>query len=77
MTKNELLYDLMLIVNDDLDNETRPLAQHIAEVFENITGQDLPESGYMIEEMTHEAIPVSDINTLSKLVSEYWMVRNG
>lgn len=74
--KTNLFYDLMLIANDD-DVRMRLDRRRIAADFERITGQDLPENGWMVDEMAvSTGIASDDFTKLSVLVSEYWTKRN-
>ena len=76
ITKTNLLYDLMLIANDD-DSDMRQNRRNIAQVFEDITGQDLPENGWMVDEMAvGTGISTKDLEILIELVREYWEARN-
>lgn len=74
--KANLMYDLMLIANDN-DNSVKELRRQIAQVFEDITDQDLPENGYMVDEMAAQGLTETDFNLLKTLTEAYWTVRNG
>lgn len=75
MNKEQLLYDLMLIANDDDSNMFRS-RNKIAQVFEDITDQDMPDNGYMLAEMASVGISSTDIDKLSSMIKSYWELRN-
>lgn len=72
--KTNLLYELMLVANDDAAN-VRQSRYDIARVFEDATGQDIPENGYMVDEMANTGIVGADKEKLIAMVKKYWTDR--
>lgn len=74
--KTNLYYDLMLIANDNAP-QVVALRRKISWAFEHATGQDLPENGWMVDEMVASTgMDSEDTEKLSTLVNQYWAERN-